>query len=91
MCVTVSDDGSVRVWDMSTNNMVAVRSLGRAARSVGYSHDGGTLAVGMKDGEFVSLSLYTDSCLEETGVLCMCVCLCVCVCVCVCVYICMWV
>ena len=58
MCVTVSDDGSVRVWDMSTNKMVAVRSLGRAARSVGYSHDGGTLAVGMKDGEFVLLGLY---------------------------------
>ena len=49
-CVSVSDDGAVRVWDLTEHKMTKIRSLGRSARSVGYSHDGGTMAVGMKDG-----------------------------------------
>ncbi len=51
MCASVSDDGTVRVWRLSDNKMIAIRDLERPARSVGYSYDGTTLAVGMKDGE----------------------------------------
>lgn len=83
MCVTVSDDGSIRVWDLSTNKMVAVRSLGHAARCVGYSHDGGTLAVGMKDGGFILLSVF-GLCTFGRQLDSLCVCVCVCACVCQC-------
>ena len=53
-CASVSDDGTVRVWQLSDNKMTAIRDLERPARSVGYSYDGTSLAVGMKDGEGVS-------------------------------------
>lgn len=59
VCATVSDDGSIRVWDIATNKMAAVRNLGRAARCVGFSCDGGMLAVGMKDGGCVVLDAET--------------------------------
>ena len=51
VCASASDDGTVRVWDLATHRMLACRETGRAARCVGYSHDGAALAVGMKDGE----------------------------------------
>lgn len=50
-CVTASDDGSLRVWDLESHRMVALLPLGKEARCVGYSHDGAAIAVGFKDGE----------------------------------------
>ena len=51
-CVTVSDDGTLRVWDLHTHSMTHLLSLGKPARCVGYSVDGGAIAVGFKDGSF---------------------------------------
>ena len=54
-CVTVSDDGTLRVWDTQTHTMTRLFSLGKPARCVGYSVDGGAIAVGFKDGSFMVL------------------------------------
>lgn len=51
-CVTVSDDDTLRVWDFQTHSMTDLLSLGKPARCVGYSVDGGAIAVGFKDGSF---------------------------------------
>ena len=51
-CVTVSDDGTLRVWDLHAHSMTRLLSLGKLARCVGYSIDGGAIAVGFKDGSF---------------------------------------
>ena len=51
-CVTVSDDGTVRAWDLHAHSMPRLLSLGKPARCVGYSVDGGAIAVGFKDGSF---------------------------------------
>lgn len=57
LAITASDDGTLRVWSLEEHKLLNVRSLGKPARSVGYSHDGGAVAVGFKDGE--------DSCTME--------------------------
>ena len=49
-CATVSDDQSLRIWDLDRNQQVAVLSVGKLARCVAYSHDGSAIAIGMKDG-----------------------------------------
>ena len=48
--ITASDDGTVRVWSLTEHKMLSVLSVGKPARCVGYSHDGGAVAVGFKDG-----------------------------------------
>ena len=50
VAATASDDGTVRVWCLQEHKMLKVMSLGKAARCVAYSHDGGAMAVGFKDG-----------------------------------------
>ncbi|PFX18604.1 Echinoderm microtubule-associated protein-like 6 [Stylophora pistillata] len=52
LCATVSDDMSVRVWDLAGHRLKNVRKLTKPARSVTYSPDGRVLAVGYKDGSF---------------------------------------
>ena len=56
LCATASDDGSVRVWDTSEQQMIGFISLSKPARCVAYSPDGSYLAVGLKDGCFVVLN-----------------------------------
>lgn len=61
ICATVSDDKTLRVWDLATEHkMISYKILKQAGRSVGFSSDGKFLAVGQKDGEytvnFVNLS-----------------------------------
>jgi len=51
LCATVSDDMTVRVWDLATHRMKNVRKMAKSARSVTYSPDGRALAIGFKDGE----------------------------------------
>ena len=64
-CVSASDDGSVRFWDLKEHKQAAIVSLpGRKARAVGYSHDGAAVAVGFMDGEmrrggFLASQLHT--------------------------------
>ena len=51
-CVSASDDGTVRFWDLEGHRQTAVLSIpGRKARAVGYSHDGSAVAIGFMDGE----------------------------------------
>ncbi|XP_020620193.1 echinoderm microtubule-associated protein-like 6, partial [Orbicella faveolata] len=52
LCATVSDDMTVRVWDLATHRMKNVRKMAKSARSVTYSPDGRALAIGFKDGSF---------------------------------------
>ena len=56
LVATASDDGFLRVWNLQEQRMVASLSLGKQARCVGYSPDGGYLATGFKDGGFSVLS-----------------------------------
>jgi WD40 repeat protein len=56
LVATASDDGFLRVWNLQEKRMVASLSLGKQARCVGYSPDGGYLAIGFKDGGFSVLS-----------------------------------
>ena len=51
LCATVSDDMSVRVWDLAAHRLKNVRKLTKPGRSVTYSPDGRVLAVGFKEGK----------------------------------------
>ncbi|ESO87658.1 hypothetical protein LOTGIDRAFT_166239 [Lottia gigantea] len=51
---TVSDDKTLRLWDLATDHrMLNFKELKQAARCVAFSPDGKALAVGQKDGSFV--------------------------------------
>lgn len=56
MCATVSDDQTIRVWDLGPEHkMVSVRRLKGGARCCDFSPDGKAIAIGFKDGKAASL------------------------------------
>jgi len=51
-CATVSDDKTLRVWDLGDQQrMTGCKILKKPGNSVCYSPDGKALAVGLKDGK----------------------------------------
>ena len=56
LVATASDDGLLKVWNLQEHRMVSSLSLTRQASCVGYSPDGGYLAIGFKDGGFVVIN-----------------------------------
>ncbi|XP_038072339.1 echinoderm microtubule-associated protein-like 6 [Patiria miniata] len=56
---SASDDGTIRIWDAQKMVMTTKVSMGSSARSIIYSPDGETLAVGLKNGEFCLLAVGT--------------------------------
>ncbi|MEQ2271917.1 Echinoderm microtubule-associated protein-like 6, partial [Xenotaenia resolanae] len=55
LCITASDDATIRLWDLSDKKLLNKVCVGHAARCVSYSSDGEMLGVGMKNGEFLLL------------------------------------
>ncbi|CAF95572.1 unnamed protein product [Tetraodon nigroviridis] len=55
VCVSASDDGTVRIWDLADKKLLNKVSLGRPAKCTSYSANGEMLAIGMDHGEFLLL------------------------------------
>jgi WD40 repeat protein len=53
---TASDDKTVRIWSLKERRMLRCRTFTKLLRTCEYSHDGKTIAVGTKDGEFMILN-----------------------------------
>ncbi|XP_048575751.1 echinoderm microtubule-associated protein-like 6 [Nematostella vectensis] len=58
-CVTVSDDKTLRVWDLDKALLKKVKKMRKGGRAVTYSPDGGSIAVGQNDGGFLILEAKT--------------------------------
>lgn len=53
--MTVSDDKTLRVWDLAKLKLKKVKKLRKGGRAVAYSPDGSTIALGQNDGSLLIL------------------------------------
>lgn len=58
-CVTVSDDKTVRVWDLKNIRLKQVKKLKKGSRCVCYSPGSDTMAIGHNDGSFSIIDAQT--------------------------------
>ena len=59
VCASVSDDRTLRVWDLSREHkMINCKVLKKGGRCVAFSPDGKAIAVGLKDGKFINIEFH---------------------------------
>jgi WD40 repeat protein len=61
---SVSDDGSLRLWELEMQKMIGVCELGEAARTVAFAPDGTLLAVGLVSGNVAVLDAASFAAVE---------------------------
>ncbi len=68
VAVTVSDDRTLRVWDISAEHkMLNYRVLKKPARCACFSPDGKAIAIGHRDGKVQAFLSFTSARFHPTG------------------------
>ena len=62
---TISDDKSIRVWDVENQKMTNAKNLGKAGRAVTFSPDGSIIVAGFLDGSVIILEANTLETVKE--------------------------